>query len=138
MSAKELDILFIAPERLYDEKFLRRLGELDKGSVGLICVDEAHCVSQWSHNFRPGYLRLDLIFRKQLGFHCPLLGLTATATAMTEKSVREKLNIPKEGVWRSSTLRPNLHLTVSIVSALRNPSKQLLVMMSRSSLTDRL
>ena len=126
LSAKKLDILFIAPERLYDEKFLRRLGDLDAGSVGLICVDEAHCVSQWSHNFRPGYLRLDLIFRKQLGFHCPLLGLTATATAMTEKSVREKLNIPKAGVWRSSTLRPNLHLTVSIESDRRSALVKLL------------
>jgi ATP-dependent DNA helicase Q4 len=123
-----LDILFIAPERLYDARFLQRLSALEPGSVGLLCVDEAHCVSQWSHNFRPGYLRLDLIFRKQLGIHCPLLGLTATATAMTERSIREKLNIPKEGVWRSSTLRPNLHLTVSI----ENDRRAALVKLLRS------
>ena len=116
LSAKKLDILYIAPERLYDMKLLRRLGELGDDAVGLVCIDEAHCVSQWSHNFRPSYLRLDLVMRRQLGIRCPVLGLTATATATTERSVREKLNIPKRGVWRSSTLRPNLHLTVSIES----------------------
>jgi ATP-dependent DNA helicase Q4 len=113
VTAGQLDVLFIAPERLYDAQFLQRLADLPPGRLGFACVDEAHCISQWSHNFRPSYLRLDIVLRDFLGLRC-VLGLTATATAQTELSVRTKLRIPKAGVWRSSTLRPNLTLTVSI------------------------
>ena len=81
--------------------------------IGLVCIDEAHCLSQWSHNFRPSYLRLELVLRKRLGITA-ILGLTATATTQTELSICSKLGIPRDGVWRSTTFRPNLKLTVSV------------------------
>ena len=91
----ELDVLYISPERLYDASFLSRLASLPKDRIAFACVDEAHCISQWSHNFRPSYLRLDIVLRQQLGVRC-ILGLTATATAQTEASVRSKLCIPRQ------------------------------------------
>uniref|UniRef100_A0A674I1W7 DNA 3'-5' helicase n=1 Tax=Terrapene triunguis TaxID=2587831 RepID=A0A674I1W7_9SAUR len=82
--------------------------------VAFACIDEAHCVSEWSHNFRPCYLRLCKVLRDRLGVRC-LLGLTATATLATAQDVAHHLGIrEEEGIAvRSAAVPPNLHLSVS-------------------------
>ncbi|XP_077207416.1 ATP-dependent DNA helicase Q4 isoform X2 [Paroedura picta] len=82
--------------------------------VAFACIDEAHCVSEWSHNFRPCYLRLCKVLRDRLGVCC-FLGLTATATVSTAQDVAHHLGIPEgEGITvRSAAVPPNLHLSVS-------------------------
>ncbi|XP_059579651.1 ATP-dependent DNA helicase Q4 isoform X2 [Alligator mississippiensis] len=83
--------------------------------VAFACIDEAHCVSEWSHNFRPCYLRLCKVLRERLGVRC-LLGLTATATLATARDVAHHLGIQEEeGIAvRSAAVPPNLHLSVSV------------------------
>ncbi|KAK5883538.1 hypothetical protein CesoFtcFv8_019856 [Champsocephalus esox] len=87
----------------------------DLPPVAFACIDEAHCVSEWSHNFRPCYLRLCKVLRERLGVQC-LLGLTATATLSTAMDIARHLNInDKDGIAvRSAAVPPNLHLSVSM------------------------
>ncbi|XP_053719047.1 ATP-dependent DNA helicase Q4 isoform X1 [Synchiropus splendidus] len=83
--------------------------------VAFACIDEAHCVSEWSHNFRPCYLRLCKVLRERLGVHC-LLGLTATATLSTALDIAQHLEITdQDGIAvRSAAVPPNLNLSVSM------------------------
>uniref|UniRef100_A0A3Q2DW61 DNA 3'-5' helicase n=1 Tax=Cyprinodon variegatus TaxID=28743 RepID=A0A3Q2DW61_CYPVA len=83
--------------------------------VAFACIDEAHCVSEWSHNFRPCYLRLCKVLRERLGVKC-LLGLTATATLSTALDIAQHLDISdKDGIAvRSAAVPPNLNLSVSM------------------------
>nr|XP_015212812.1 PREDICTED: ATP-dependent DNA helicase Q4 [Lepisosteus oculatus] len=83
--------------------------------VAFACIDEAHCVSEWSHNFRPCYLRLCKVLRDRLGVRC-LLGLTATATLATALDIAQHLDIrDREGIAvRSAAVPPNLQLSVSM------------------------
>ncbi|XP_017275953.1 ATP-dependent DNA helicase Q4 [Kryptolebias marmoratus] len=82
--------------------------------VAFACIDEAHCVSEWSHNFRPCYLRLCKVLRERLGVRC-LLGLTATATLSTALDIAHHLDISdQDGIAvRSAAVPPNLNLSVS-------------------------
>ncbi|XP_028317453.1 ATP-dependent DNA helicase Q4 isoform X2 [Gouania willdenowi] len=83
--------------------------------VAFACVDEAHCVSEWSHNFRPCYLRLCKVLRERLGVQC-LLGLTATATLSTALDIAQHLDITDQNgiAVRSAAVPPNLNLSVSM------------------------
>ncbi|XP_051812041.1 ATP-dependent DNA helicase Q4 [Acanthochromis polyacanthus] len=83
--------------------------------VAFACIDEAHCVSEWSHNFRPCYLRLCKVLRERLGVRC-LLGLTATATLSTALDIAQHLDISdQDGIAvRSAAVPPNLNLSVSM------------------------
>uniref|UniRef100_A0A3B4YD80 DNA 3'-5' helicase n=1 Tax=Seriola lalandi dorsalis TaxID=1841481 RepID=A0A3B4YD80_SERLL len=83
--------------------------------VAFACIDEAHCVSEWSHNFRPCYLRLCKVLRERLGVQC-LLGLTATATLSTALDIAQHLDITdQDGIAvRSAAVPPNLRLSVSM------------------------
>uniref|UniRef100_A0A8C5LR04 ATP-dependent DNA helicase Q4 n=1 Tax=Leptobrachium leishanense TaxID=445787 RepID=A0A8C5LR04_9ANUR len=83
--------------------------------VAFACIDEAHCVSEWSHNFRPCYLRLCKVLRERLGVRC-LLGLTATATMATAHDVAHHLGVSEDGgiPVRIAAVPPNLHLSVSM------------------------
>ncbi|XP_030002338.1 ATP-dependent DNA helicase Q4 isoform X1 [Sphaeramia orbicularis] len=83
--------------------------------VAFACIDEAHCVSEWSHNFRPCYLRLCKVLRERLGVQC-LLGLTATATMSTALDIARHLDISDEDgiAVRSAAVPPNLNLSVSV------------------------
>ncbi|XP_029298312.1 LOW QUALITY PROTEIN: ATP-dependent DNA helicase Q4 [Cottoperca gobio] len=83
--------------------------------VAFACIDEAHCVSEWSHNFRPCYLRLCKVLRERLGVQC-LLGLTATATLSTALDIARHLDITDEDgiAVRSAAVPPNLVLSVSM------------------------
>ena len=71
-------MLFITPERLFTED-LTKFGRM----ISMVCVDEIHCASEWSHNFRPTYLMLHEMIREKLGPQTIMLGLTATATKST-------------------------------------------------------
>lgn len=108
----KLRVLFVSPEKLCSDKFVNLLRSL-KIPFGFACIDEAHCVSEWSHNFRPSYLRLQHVLQSKLGIKT-ILAMTATATKRTEVSICQSLNIPFEGVVRCSVIRPNLHLNASL------------------------
>lgn len=102
----ELDLLYIAPERLLSESFLNRLMECP---IGLFAIDEAHCISQWGHDFRPEYASLGLL--KTHFPDLPIIALTATADHQTQKDIVRKLNYtPKQYI--ASFNRPNIHYQV--------------------------
>jgi len=100
--------------------------------IAFVCIDEAHCVSHWSHNFRPSYLRLSKIIREKLGVKT-ILGLTATAPESLTRSVCEHLGVPEDGVIRGPLLPGNLTLTVS-KDAERD--KALLMMLTEGTLAE--
>nr|XP_051684655.1 ATP-dependent DNA helicase Q4 isoform X2 [Oryctolagus cuniculus] len=82
--------------------------------VAFACIDEAHCLSQWSHNFRPCYLRVCKVLRERMGVRC-FLGLTATATRSTARDVAQHLGVAEElGLGGPVAIPPNLHLSVSM------------------------
>ncbi len=103
----ELDMLYIAPERLLQESTLERLRSVD---VSLIAIDEAHCVSQWGHDFRSDYLGLHVL---QHAFpNVPRIALTATADERTREEIKMRLALFKPSVFVSSFDRPNIAYTV--------------------------
>lgn len=103
----EADYLFLAPEQLAKEETLALLA---RNRVGLVVVDEAHCISAWGHDFRPDYLRLtDAIER--LG-HPPVAALTATASPVVRREIIDRLSLREPRVVASGFDRPNLCLQV--------------------------
>lgn len=116
----ELKLLYVSPEKLGNSEFRKLL----KGvPLSMIAVDEAHCISEWGHNFRPDYLKLGKI-RKQLGV-ARLLALTATATPKVEADIRKRFAIAKADVVKLSFHRPNLDLRITPCKA--GERKQLLL-----------
>ncbi|MCA9259140.1 MAG: RecQ family ATP-dependent DNA helicase [Planctomycetales bacterium] len=103
-----LKLLYVSPERLGNERFL---GELRRTTISLLAIDEAHCISQWGHNFRPDYLRLARI-AGQLG-PWQTLALTATATPQVASDIAEAFAIADDDVVRTGFYRPNLDLHIT-------------------------
>ena len=101
--AGELDLLYLAPERLRMEPTLRLL---DRGAVSLFAIDEAHCVSQWGHDFRPDYLALSGLHERWPDV--PRIALTATATQATRDEIAQRLNLAGARHFVSSFDRPNI------------------------------
>ena len=99
----ELKLLYIAPERLFAAGFINLL---IKCNVSLFAIDEAHCVSQWGHDFRPEYLKLSVLAEKFA--NVPRLALTATADTPTEKDIVERLGLQYGQIFRSGFDRPNI------------------------------
>ena len=104
----ELKILMIAVERFKNERFRSHLQKMD---VSLLVIDEAHCISEWGHNFRPEYLKLPA-YQKEFGINQTLL-LTATATTQVRDDMCAKFNIPKDNVFVTGFYRDNLFLQIS-------------------------
>lgn len=103
----QLNLLYIAPERLMTETFLSRLAEVD---ISLFAIDEAHCVSQWGHDFRPEYLKLGEL--RALFPGIPIIALTATADKQTRSDMIKRLHLEKAHVHIASFNRPNIRYTV--------------------------
>nr|WP_208406498.1 DNA helicase RecQ [Amycolatopsis granulosa] len=116
--AGELDLLYLAPERLSMES-TRTL--LDRGEVALFAIDEAHCVSQWGHDFRPDYLGLSELHERWPDV--PRIALTATATKATHAEIVSRLNLAQARQFVASFDRPNIQYRI-VPKA--EPKKQLL------------
>ncbi|MEO0478833.1 MAG: ATP-dependent DNA helicase RecQ [Planctomycetota bacterium] len=101
----EFQLLYVTPERFRVDGFLRSISDLE---IDLFAVDEAHCLSHWGHDFRPGYQQLGRV-RASLGSP-PTIALTATATEAVQKDIRESLGIPEARLWHTGIDRPNLFL----------------------------
>jgi ATP-dependent DNA helicase RecQ len=117
----DLDLIYVAPERLMSDGFLERLEDIP---VALFAIDEAHCVSQWGHDFRPEYIQLG-----QLRRHfpdVPLVALTATADPQTRDDILHRLGLREAAVHIAGFDRPNIRYTVVDK---RKPAAQLLAFM---------
>jgi ATP-dependent DNA helicase RecQ len=119
LSSREIDIaldnciygdvkfLYISPERLTTDLFKERLKKM---KVGLIAVDEAHCISQWGYDFRPPYLKIAKI--REVIKHVPIIALTATATPEVVIDIQEKLGFKHQNVFQKSFERTNISYSV--------------------------
>ena len=103
-------LLYVAPERMFNERFRVSLEQLP---ISLFAIDEAHCISQWGHNFRPDYLKLAPLVER-LGFPT-VLALTATATPAVQQDIRTAFDIDHDDVVCTPFFRPNLHLRSAVV-----------------------
>lgn len=103
----DLQMLYVSPERLQNRIFRQALPYL---KIALIAVDEAHCISQWGHDFRPEYLQIRAL--REQGFKAPIMALTATATAKVLQDIQIQLGIREAAVFRKSFSRPNIHYTI--------------------------
>lgn len=108
LRAGQLKLLYVAPERLSNERFIHKLRQL---KIALMVIDEAHCISEWGHNFRPDYLKLARLARS-LGIE-RVLALTATATPPVAADICREFGIAREGFIHTGFYRPNLLLRVT-------------------------
>jgi ATP-dependent DNA helicase RecQ len=109
--AGRLDMLYVAPERLMMPEFLRTLELVRDGpGLALFAIDEAHCVSQWGHDFRPEYLQLSAL--RERFPDVPRIALTATADALTRREIHHRLALDDAAEFVSSFDRPNIGYTV--------------------------
>ncbi|WP_245568752.1 DNA helicase RecQ [Nocardia concava] len=116
--AGELDVLYLAPERLRLESTAQLL---DRGKISVFAIDEAHCVSQWGHDFRPDYLGLSMVHERWPDV--PRIALTATATEATRKEIAERLDLTRAKHFVASFDRPNIQYRIE---AKNRPEHQLL------------
>ncbi len=118
LKSSKVKILYVTPERLLSEDFLEFISSL---SLSLIAIDEAHCVSQWGHDFRPEYLKLGLLSELLPGV--PKIALTATADETTRNEIVKNLKLSNARVFVSGFDRPNIRYRIGIKDS---PRKQLL------------
>ncbi|MEM5426008.1 MULTISPECIES: DNA helicase RecQ [Paraburkholderia] len=103
----DLDLLYVAPERLMTSRFLDLL---ERTRIGLFAIDEAHCVSQWGHDFRPEYIQLSVLHERFP--NVPRIALTATADAITRDEIAHRLALDDARVFVSSFDRPNIRYRI--------------------------
>ncbi|MGO9816912.1 MAG: DNA helicase RecQ [Acidocella sp.] len=118
LRAGRLDLLYVAPERLMMPDFLEML---DEAQIALFAIDEAHCVSQWGHDFRPEYLQLAALAKRFPGV--PRIALTATADMQSREDIRRRLQLDDARMFLASFDRPNIRYNVVPKAA---PQRQLL------------
>jgi ATP-dependent DNA helicase RecQ len=116
--AGELDLLYLAPERLGTESTLQLL---NRGAVSLFAIDEAHCVAQWGHDFRPDYLALSVLHERWPGV--PRIALTATATQATRTEIAHRLQLTEARHFVASFDRPNIQYRIA---PKQEPKRQLI------------
>lgn len=104
-------ILYVSPERLKNQEFLRRIQEID---ISFIAVDEAHCISEWGQDFRPSYQNIQN-FRKEFK-NVPVLALTATATHKVVDEIETKLDLKKPVIYKQSFKRDNIKIVANNIS----------------------
>ncbi|MBC7591750.1 MAG: RecQ family ATP-dependent DNA helicase, partial [Salinibacterium sp.] len=114
----ELDLLYLAPERL---RVAATADLLDRASISLFAIDEAHCVSQWGHDFRPDYLQLSMLHERWPSV--PRIALTATATEQTHLEIQKRLQLSDARHFVASFDRPNIQYRMAAKNA---PQQQLL------------
>ena len=119
--AGELDLLYLAPERLGVPSTAELL---DRGSIAVFAIDEAHCVSQWGHDFRPDYLRLSVLHERWP--NVPRIALTATATEVTHKEITKRLDLGGAKHFVASFDRPNIQYRIEPKA---QPLQQLLTLL---------
>ena len=118
----ELDLIYVAPERLLTERFLGLMDFLHgRNRIALFAIDEAHCVSQWGHDFRPEYIQISALHQRYPTV--PRIALTATADTLTQREIISRLGLDAARVFISSFDRPNIRYTVVERD---NPRRQLL------------
>jgi ATP-dependent DNA helicase RecQ len=107
----DITLLYAAPERITTPRFLAQLDALyEQGQLSLFAIDEAHCVSQWGHDFRPEYRALTVLHERYAGV--PRMALTATADALTRADIVERLQLEEAQQFVSSFDRPNIRYTI--------------------------
>lgn len=117
----QLDLLYVAPERATNRAFLLALEEV---RVSLFAIDEAHCVSQWGHDFRPDYLQLPRLW--QVAPQAPRVALTATADDQTRRDILQRLELESARVLLGGFDRPNIRYTIQLRNQERNQALQFL------------
>ena len=111
LSRGDITLLYAAPERVTTPRFLGLLDKLhERGQLALFAIDEAHCVSQWGHDFRPEYRALSVLHERFASV--PRIALTATADALTRADIVERLQLQAAGQFVSSFDRPNIRYTI--------------------------
>lgn len=117
LQTKKLSLIYVAPERLTREDFLDLIKSID---INFFAIDEAHCISQWGHDFRPEYRKLHVV--RTTFPNVPVIALTATATPRVKEDIIKELKMPKVHIYQASFNRPNL--TYRIVDK-KDPFSQL-------------
>ena len=122
----ELDLVYVAPERLLTDRFIGLLDQLvERNQLALFAIDEAHCVSQWGHDFRPEYIQLSKLHERYP--QIPRIALTATADELTRQEIISRLGLNEARIFVSSFDRPNIRYTIVERD---NPRKQLLAFLA--------
>ena len=117
----EYDLLYVAPERLLTDRCMQLL---ERGEIALFAIDEAHCVSQWGHDFRPEYLGLSMLHERWP--NVPRIALTATATDVTRREIVERLALTDASHFVASFDRPNVRYHIVEKQDVRKQLLQLL------------